>query len=163
MQSNSWCTSYAGLGYRDVSFTLNNQEATPWYCSHNYDCVCGQAKTETENCLETQCPTMILIAELRPAVFHLEHFNLLLLGLMTSPSSVQVYHSHQRMRWRQLRNVCVCVCVKNKRLFEVKKSSLGLEFIRYWGDSGRNKSKEWELFFLLRYATTWALSLPAVF
>lgn len=87
---------------------------------------------------------------------------------MTSPSPVQVYCSLQRMRqlclfscWRTC--VCVrrvCLRVENKRYFEVKKSSLGLEFIRFWRDSGRNKGKEWEFFFLLlRYATTWALSL----
>lgn len=64
-----FCTSNAAeSGYRDVtllltSFTVNNQEATPWYCSHNCDCVCGQAKSETENCLETQCPVIVLIAE----------------------------------------------------------------------------------------------------
>lgn len=37
--------------------------------------------------------------------------------------------------------------VLNKRHFKViKRSSLGLEFIRFWRDSGRNKSKEWVLF-----------------
>lgn len=83
-------------------------------------------------------------------------------SLMTSPHPVQVYHSLQRMR--HLCSVveaqwdCACVC-ENKRYFEVKKSSLGLEFIRFWRDSGRNKGKEWEFFFLLCYATTWALSL----
>lgn len=40
----------AASGYRDVtllpiSFTVNNQEATPRHCSHNCDCICGQAKS----------------------------------------------------------------------------------------------------------------------
>lgn len=60
--------------YRDVtplpiSFTVNNQEATPWYCDHNCDCVCGQAKSETENCLETRCPAIILIVEQKACCF----------------------------------------------------------------------------------------------
>lgn len=58
----------AASGCRDVTtlpagFTVNNQEATPWYCSHNCDCVCGQAKSENEKCLETRCPATVLTAQ----------------------------------------------------------------------------------------------------
>lgn len=149
-----------------TSFTVNNQEATPWYCSHNCDCVCGQAKSETEKCLETQCPATVLIAEERPAVFHLEHFNLLLPAW---------WHHLARSRFTGVHfkgwdsSACSVVAERvceNKRYFEVKKSSLGLEFIRFWRDSGRNKGKEWEFFFpaaLCNHLSSLSLSVPAVF
>lgn len=145
----------AASGYRDVTalpagFTVNNQEATPWYCSHNCDCVCGQAKSENEKCLETRCPATVLIAEE---------------GLLFSIWNISTYCS--RAWWHHPAksrftvhfkewdaSLCSCcwsttsrsVCWE-KRYFEVKKSSLGLEFIRFWRDSGRNKGKEWVFFF----------------
>lgn len=91
----------------------------------------------------------------RSAVFHLEHFNPSLLGWW--------HHLAQftSKGWNvSARSVVEAQRVwEKKRHFEVKKSSLGLEFIRFWRDSARNKGKEWEFFFLLCYATTWALFL----
>lgn len=82
----------AASGYRDVtllpiSFTVNNQEATPRYCIHNCDCICGQAKSKTENSLETQCPMLRKACSLAFGTFQP-----IAPGLMTSPSPVQVYH-----------------------------------------------------------------------
>lgn len=123
---------------------------------------------------ETWCPVTGFIAEEGLLPFHLEHFNLLLPAWWHQPAtsrfSVYIKGWDSSACSVVEEHVCVRVCfVKNKRHFEVKKkkkrSRLGLEFIRFWGDSGRNKSKEWGLLFffpLLRYATTWALSLPAV-
>lgn len=119
-------------GYRDVtllptSFTVNNQEATPWYCSHNCDCVCGQAKSETENCLETQCPASGSHSWGGPACcFPFGTFQPIAGGLMTSPSpGLQITSKDETARPVQVvqAQVCECVCWEEEILWGKKEQS----------------------------------------
>ena len=102
VHSSSLCTSYAAESCSHhrrpvpTSFAANNQEVTPSFCSHNCDSVCGQAKSETEMCLETRCPAPVLIAEERACCFPFGTFQSIALGLMTSPGPAQVYQSLQK-------------------------------------------------------------------
>lgn len=107
--------------------------------------VCGQAKSETENCFrdtvsydssEERTPLFFIWCISSP---HCQ-------PLMTSPHQFRfnVYFKGWDI------SICrqkACACTENKQYFQVKKSSLGLEFIRFWRDSGRNKDEEWECFF----------------
>lgn len=116
----------AASGYRDVtllpaSFTVNNQEATPWYCSHNCDlCLWSGQKwnwglfRDTMSCDGSHSWG-------RPAVFHLEHVNLLLLAWWHHLAQSRFTVHFKGWDSSVCSVVAERVCVENERYFEVKK------------------------------------------
>lgn len=104
-------------GCRDVavSFTVNNQEVTRWYCSHNCDCLCGQARSERVKLRSVWRHTV-----LQTCFFYLEHFGLLL----------PAWWHHLGWSWFPIKgSLCSgcseeSECVWKKRHFEVKKGAV---------------------------------------
>lgn len=110
--------------------------------------VCGQAKNETEKCLETQCPAMVLIAEegLLVSIWNISTY-CCRPGDITSP--VQIYHALQRMRHLCLTSYSITLSVyvlRIKYTWGKKKRAVLVQSLLESEETVRNKGKEWDFF-----------------